>query len=191
MKKQLLFSLLLAATCMQAQTTHHVNWGLGENAAQFSRTIEVGDTVMWMWTSPHPHNVTSNTGSTETFASSNFTGIGNSYSKQFTLEGTNPYRCTFHSSMQGVITVTAVAGTNDHRATDFEFYPNPVNDMLTINAAQVIDRVEVYDMNGRLIMDSPSGNPTSIIYMQNYNAGTYLVKVTAGGKVKTLSVIKQ
>lgn len=191
MKKLLLFTLLCAGFTVTAQQTHMVNWGVGEPVAQFSKTVNSGDTVMWMWTSPHPHNVTSNNGSVETFASATLTGVGQTYSKVFNVVGANPYRCTIHSGMTGTITVQAVGSTQDNKAIDFKFYPNPVVNELTITAPQVIDRVQIFDMNGKAVLDGAGLNPTIVVYMSNYNAGTYLVKVTAGKSVKSFSVVKQ
>jgi plastocyanin len=191
MKKILLFTLLYTGFTAGAQTTHMVNWGVSEPAAQFSRTIDSGDTVMWTWTSPHPHNVTSNNGSVETFASATQTGVGLTYSKVFTVVGANSYRCTIHSGMTGTITVQAVGSTQDNTAAEFKYFPNPVVNELTISAPQVIDRVQVFDMNGKAVLDVPGLNPNCIIYMSNYNAGTYLVKVTAGKTVKSFSVMKK
>lgn len=191
MKKLLLFTLLCAGFTATAQQTHMVNWGVGESPAQFSKTVNSGDTVMWMWTSPHPHNVTSNNGSVETFASATLTGVGQSYSRVFNTIGANPYRCTIHGSMTGIITTQAVGGLNENRALNFKFYPNPVVDELTVTAPQVIDRIQIFDMNGKAVLDAPGLNPTCIIYMSNYNAGTYLVKVTAGKTEKSFSVVKK
>lgn len=190
MKKFLLIGLISLSVHIHAQTTHHVNWGVSENPAQFSATINSGDTVMWMWTSSHPHNVTSNTGSAENFASATLTGVGQSYSKIFTVAGNNSYRCTIHSGMTGTITVQATAGVGENHLTGFSFSPNPVADVLTITAPQAIDRIQIFDMTGKAVLDSPGLTQTSKIYMNNYNAGTYLVKVTAGTAAKSFSVIK-
>ncbi len=190
MKKLLLIGLISTTVHVHAQTTHHVNWGVSENPAQFSATINNGDTVMWMWTSPHPHNVTSNAGSAETFASATLTGVGQSYSKTFTVAGSNSYRCTIHSGMTGTITVQGTAGVSENHITGFSFSPNPVTDVLTVTAPQVIDRIQIFDMTGKTILDAPGLNPMSKIYMHNYNAGTYLVKVSAGTTVKSFSIVK-
>jgi hypothetical protein len=191
MKKQLLFVLLFWASLLSAQTTHMISWGLGEPAAQFSKTVNSGDTVMWMWTTTHPHNVTSQPGSAETFASATMTGTTNTYSKVFTTPGANPYRCTVHSSMAGVITVDAVAGVKKQEGIAFDYAPNPVTDVLTITAAQNIDRITIYDMNGKLVMDAAGGNPVAKIYMDNYDAGLYMVKVSIGTAVKSIPVVKK
>lgn len=189
--EKILLLALFGVFSANAQQTHMVNWGVSEPVGQFSKTINSGDTVMWMWTSPHPHNVTSNAGSVETFASATLTGVGETYSKLFTVVGANPYRCTIHSSMTGTITVQSVAGIQENKTAEFKFYPNPVLDELTVTAPQVIDRVQIFDMAGKAVLDAPGLNPKCIIYMGNYTAGTYLVKVTAGNTEKSFSVVKK
>ena len=192
MKGKLLLLALMGTLGMSAQTTHHINWGLGDNSTGTSMTIEQGDTVEWMWTTTHPHTVTSEAGSTEEFDSGIKTGIGQSFTHEFTMVGTNPYICEIHDGMHGTITVDAVAGVEDVAVADFMVYPNPTTDILTINAKESINKIEMYDMNGRLVLDSDNaGNATAKIYMQNYNAGTYLVKAYAGELTKTISVVKK
>jgi plastocyanin len=191
MKKKLLLVLVLAAASLSAQTTHHINWFLGVTPAQASMTIDQGDTVMWTWTDTHPHNVISLGGSAEDFESTTMSGAGSTFSHLFTTVGSDPYMCGIHASMQGTITVQSVMGVKDNNIIDFQFYPNPVTDVLTISAKESISRIQIYDMQGKLVMDSPDGNLTSKIYMSNYNAGTYLVKVTVGKASKSITVVKQ
>jgi plastocyanin len=190
MKKTLLILGTIFGLSMNAQTTHHVMWGLGENSAQFSKTISLGDTVEWMWTTAHNHNVTTNNGSAETFASPTSNVIGFTYSHTFNVLGTNSYKCTIHASMAGTITVNNVMGTEKVSKDIFRAYPNPANDVFTIEADAIIEHLSVYDINGRVILDSKGGTPVSKIYTSNYMAGSYLVKVKVGGVVKTLTMIK-
>ena len=191
MKKILFLALALCAVNMSAQTTHHIMWGLGESAGQFSKTIQIGDSVEWMWTTSHPHNVTTLPASTETFASATSNVIGTMYTHTFTSVGVNPYRCTVHSSMTGSITVTNLMRTDSKVKTAFKYYPNPAIDVFTIEAGGTIERLQVFDMSGRLVLDSKGGNPVSKIYMSSYTAGTYVVKVTVGGATKSIAVVKQ
>jgi plastocyanin len=190
MAKLLLLTFFVFATA-GAQTTHHVNWGIGVPPSQTTITIEKGDTVMWMWTSAHPHTVTNKPGSTEIFDSGTITGIGQTYSHTFTEVGVNPYVCLIHASMQGTITVEETMGTKNTKADLFEFYPNPVTDVVTIHAEKNINSITVFDMQGRKIMETTGGNPTSKIYMSAYPAGTYIFNVTAGEETQTISVVKK
>lgn len=192
MKKVLLFTMLFGAFAVSAQITHHINWGIGAGTEQFSATIDVGDTVEWTWTSPHPHTVTTETGSTETFDSGTIQGMGLTYSHTFTMEGSNPYVCLFHGSMAGTITVQAIMSLEERNLVNgFSVYPNPTADVLTINAANPIERLEIYDNTGKQVLVSNGGNTTSMVYMQNYPAGTYFVKITTGSAVKTTTVVKK
>lgn len=190
MKGTLLLGMLLATLGLSAQETHHINWFMGVTNAQASMTIAEGDTVEWTWTDALPHTVTSNTGGTDTFDSGFITGNGQTFSHLFENEGATTYKCEAHPMMQGTITVTAIAGINDNIKESFQFYPNPTTDVLTINALDIIDRIEIYDATGRQIMNSKSGNLTSKVYMSNYAPGTYYVKAFTANASKNMTIVK-
>jgi len=191
MKRKLLLGMLLAPLGLSAQATHHIDWFMGVSDTDASIPVNQGDTVIWTWTDNLPHTVTSDTGVPETFTSSQLTGNGQTFSHVFANAGVSSYHCNIHSMMMGTITVSAVAGLENNSKIDFEYYPNPVTDILTINAKDIIDRIEIYDVNGKQLMNSKSGNPTSKIYMAHYNAGTYFVKVFVGSESKNVTIIKK
>ena len=190
MNKKLILAALLASAGLSAQTTHHIDWFMGVSQNDASAVIDEGDTVTWTWTDNMTHTVTSNAGGSETFNSGNITGNGETYSHTFTEVGETTYKCNLHAGMQGTITVAAIAGVEDTIADTFQFYPNPVTDILTIHSKEVVDRVEVYDINGRQLMNSKSGNADNKIYMANFSAGTYIVKVITAEKADTITVVK-
>ncbi len=191
MKRNLLFISLFASMAMSAQTTHVISWFMGVSTSQASKTVNAGDTVKWTWDDTLPHSVTSTAGGAETFNSGTLTGSNQEFSKVFNTVGVTNYKCNIHAMMKGVITTQAVMGVGDVEKQDFEFYPNPTTDILTINSRSVIDRVEVYDQNGRLVVNTTAGNPTVKIYMDNYGAGTYYVKAFAGNATKNMTVVKK
>lgn len=190
MKRNLLFIFLLVAVGMNAQTTHVISWSMGTTTGQATKTVNSGDTVKWTWDDNLPHTVTSTSG-VDSFDSGQLTGTNQEYSRVFTTVGATNYHCNFHPMMQGKITTQQVMGMEDIDAPDFEFYPNPAIDVLTINSKSVIDRVEVYDQNGRLIVNVTAGNPTVKLYMDNYSAGSYYVKAFAGNATKNMTVVKK
>lgn len=192
MKRKLLFAMSLFGIAAFAQETHHVSWCIGANTAQFSKTIAPGDTVMWMWTTGHPHTVTSQAGSAESFNSGTLQGVGLSYSKTFTVVGANPYVCIFHGGMAGVITVSSTAGTHKNLIKTFSVWPNPATDLINVTAETPIDRIELFDVEGRKVMDSANaGNSSAKIYTEGLTAGTYLLRVTCGGLSKNVSILKK
>ena len=93
--------------------------------------------------------------------------------------------------MQGTITVQSVAGVEDNNITGFEFYPNPVTDVLTITSGNIINKVTVYDMTGRVIMSNTTDTPTVKVYMSSFNAGTYIVTVNSEDASKNITVVKK
>ena len=64
-------------------------------------TVAVNTTVKWTNKDGIQHTVTSTTGLFDSGA----IGNGGTYSHQFTVAGSYPYKCSFHSSMTGTVIV--------------------------------------------------------------------------------------
>lgn len=73
----------------------------------------------------------------------------------------------------------------------FVYYPNPVTDVLNITYANEISKVQVMNLLGQEVMVKSINATQSQIDMSNLASGSYLVKVTADNKVKTIKVIKR
>ncbi|WP_288981383.1 T9SS type A sorting domain-containing protein [uncultured Flavobacterium sp.] len=78
---------------------------------------------------------------------------------------------------------TSVAGGNQ-----VTMFPNPVQDVLHLDAATTIQKVEFYASNGLLIMTSTTAS--SSIDMQSFPAGLYFVKVYNANEVTQMKFIK-
>lgn len=191
MIRKLLLVLLLVTTGLTAQTTHVVPWLMGVPASQTTITIEVGDTVKWTWDDTAPHTVTSQPGASESFDSGTLTGINEEYSHTFTSTGSTAYACNFHPSMQGVITVEATAGVKTDELFQFNIYPNPVSDVLTITADEIINTIIVYDMTGRVVIQSATATQTVKVYMSTLQSGSYIVRAIGENASSTTTVIKR
>ncbi len=190
MKTKLLYSIVLIANMISAQTTHVIDWSTSTSQAQASLTVNNGDTVMWVWASAAPHTVTSKPESIESFDSGLITGVGQTFSHTFTADGANPYECEVHTSMQGTITVNAL-NLPANRINNFNFYPNPVDDILTISAAENLDRITIYNNMGKKLLDVANETSLSKIDMRNYSSGTYFLKVSAGNIIENISIVKK
>ena len=71
---------------------------------------------------------------------------------------------------------------------NFKLYPNPVRNILNIQLEEILEKVEVYSILGRKVLD---GN-TSTINVSNLSSGMYLLKVyTQDGKVGVKRFIKE
>ncbi|MBT8256473.1 MAG: T9SS type A sorting domain-containing protein [Bacteroidia bacterium] len=83
-----------------------------------------------------------------------------------------------------------IGGTDDFSASNFSVYPNPVQDVLNIRSASTVDAIAVYDVLGKLVLQTAPDRISPTIDMSSLNSGAYLVQVTIGDASKTVKVIK-
>lgn len=193
MKKMLLLiTAILASVCMNGQATNQINWEMGISMADASLTVEVGQTVTWVFTDGAPHSVTSEAGSTENFDSA-VIAAGSNYSYTFTQVGTNPYKCLVHPSMQGVITVIdSSVGLDSFEFEDFIFYPNPVKDRINLKSDLQIQNISIYTILGQKVLSLENlDRAIQSINIEKFKSGLYLMEVTIGDSVKIFKVIKE
>ncbi|WP_262733715.1 T9SS type A sorting domain-containing protein [Gaetbulibacter sp. NE] len=74
--------------------------------------------------------------------------------------------------------------------SQFTYFPNPVNDKLTLNAQSNIQNVAVYNMLGQEVINASPNTLDAEVDMVNLNSGAYFVKVTIDNATKTIRVIK-
>ncbi len=74
----------------------------------------------------------------------------------------------------------------------FSFYPNPVNNRLTIKSSEVITKIEVYNLLGQKIIRKKLNQELYIndLDLSELSTGNYLIKVYADNKIKTFRIIK-
>ena len=94
-------------------------------------------------------------------------------------------------SLPTPIEVIIVLGVNDFDLTNLTYYPNPVNDLLTINYIDVITKVEVYDLNGRLVITRNFDNDSIQIDFGGLSSGTYMLNVKTKENSQFIKIIKK
>ncbi len=82
-------------------------------------------------------------------------------------------------------------GVLDAEFSGFTYYPNPVNDKLSLNAQSNIQNVTVYNMLGQEVINASPNALDTQVDMANLNSGAYFVKVTIDNATKTIRVIKK
>ena len=190
MKTKITLLFLMFQSIIYSQTTYTIDWFTGVSVEDASVTIEVGDTVEWIWMDSLPHTVSSDSDAAEEFDSGTITGIGETFSYTFTIVGENGYECEIHSTMDGVITVVPNLGIEDKFRMNLNHYPNPVTNELTVTSLIDLNRYEVYDLQGKLIKkDSTNANYLTIDFSNNA-PGVYFVRVYSNGLSETLKVIR-
>ncbi len=82
-------------------------------------------------------------------------------------------------------------GLSDLTSVDFDYYPNPVNEVLTIQSQVTIKSIDVYNLMGQIVLRS-STISNGKIDLSTLNSGIYLVKATFdGGHAETLKIVKK
>lgn len=93
------------------------------------------------------------------------------------------------------LAVTATLGNclgNDEFAfSQIKLWPNPVSDMLNITNTELMSKVTLIDILGRILSANEVNDLDAKIDMARYPTGTYLVQVTIDNAVKTFKVIKK
>jgi hypothetical protein len=70
----------------------------------------------------------------------------------------------------------------------FSVYPNPTSSFVNIHSKETIDKIELFDINGRLIFTKPNNSQIDI---SNLSVGIYMLKVVdVDGKSSTKKIIK-
>ena len=105
-----------------------------------------------------------------------------SYAVQVTKNG-----CSEMSACFDVATLSS----NSFDLAKLSYYPNPVNDILTISYSSEITSVQVYDISGRQIRNiSPNSNLVTVD-LSDLSTSVYVVKVFANDTSSEFKVVKK
>ena len=192
MKTKLLLFFAFITLGLTAQTTYNLGWSTdgGSNGQQLS--IEVGDTVIWTWGADGmSHNLAQIDDISEPDFADTYFSEGHVYSHTFTTPGTHDYLCSPHpNTMNGIITVSEALGIDDVVVSEFTFFPNPVNNVLSIKAQASIDGITIFNMLGQAVVRSTPNTTDSTVDMSALQTGAYFVQVSINNTLKTVRVIK-
>jgi hypothetical protein len=83
-----------------------------------------------------------------------------------------------------------IAANEDIFLANIKIYPNPVQNVLTIDSTEPIDDIQVFDALGKLILEAYPNAISPSINMSPFSSGVYLLKVTIDGASKTVKIIK-
>ncbi len=89
------------------------------------------------------------------------------------------------------IQVIVKLGLNDFDLSRLKYYPNPVSDMLTVHYSEVITKVEVFDLNGRLVMTRNFDKPEVQLDFSALSAGTYMLNIQTKDNSQFVKIVKK
>lgn len=98
----------------------------------------------------------------------------------------------YESSFRLPITVHQVSlNTKDFDFYNLNYYPNPIENLLSISNQSKIEKVEVFDFLGQNIFSKKIDDTKIEINFSNYNSGIYFMKIFSENNYKTIKLIKK
>ncbi len=72
-----------------------------------------------------------------------------------------------------------------------QIYPNPVKDVLNLKSNSKIEKIELFDANGKKVQSGKPNTNDAEINMNHLPAGIYIIQTTVDGKVDSQKVVKK
>ena len=108
------------------------------------------------------------------------------------LAGIDFYSASPNNDMyiDDITMANGILSTEDFTEDKFSVYPNPVKDILNIESAASVDKITVYDVLGKVVLQEKPGKISPTVNMGSLSSGTYMVKVTIGNNSKIVKIVK-
>lgn len=84
-----------------------------------------------------------------------------------------------------------VLGVESFTQLDFNYFPNPAQNNITVNANSVIKSIQLYDMQGRILITQIAESTEATINISNYSNGIYFLKVNSDTGERTKKIVKE
>ena len=191
----ILFAAILLAFPGRLSATKHIVSVGNFFFSPATLTVSVGDTIRWVW-SAGTHTTTSVSGGIPAGAASwnaPITSSSNSFEYRVTMPGAYSYVCTPHApGMAGSFNATTV-GISPNMLTGLRIGPNPTTGTVRVTGLGTTEttvEATVYNGAGKLVKsESLSGKDGNTIDLQDLQAGSYYIKLTAGELSETRQIL--
>jgi len=84
-----------------------------------------------------------------------------------------------------------VLGIEDPVLKDFNFYPNPVTDILNLKSSSPIESIEIYSLLGQKIFDLTINSTSFELNISSLSSGIYVLKIISNGEFGSYKLIKR
>jgi spore coat protein CotH len=72
-----------------------------------------------------------------------------------------------------------------------QIYPNPANEIVAINSKVKLDKIEIFDVLGKMVFSIKTNDFEINANINSLSAGLYFIKVFSGSKTKTTKFVKE
>lgn len=80
---------------------------------------------------------------------------------------------------------------NENGIEGFDYYPNPINDQITLRATNSIENIELYSLLGALVYKRSSDAREVKVDLSALQSGNYILRVTSTNQTAAYKIIKQ
>ncbi|WP_284651749.1 peptide-N-glycosidase F-related protein [Flavobacterium terrisoli] len=84
-----------------------------------------------------------------------------------------------------------VLGVDSFTQLDFDYYPNPAQDNITVSANSTIKSIQLCDMQGRVLVSKMTDATQATLDVSNYSNGIYFLKVNSENGERTKKIVKE
>ena len=105
-----------------------------------------------------------------------------------TLEGSGD---ADNDILPGTITGDCTLSVGDNTLEGFNFFPNPAENIVNINAQQAVQNITVFSLAGQKLMDQNIQAATATLDVSRLATGTYIMQVTSNEQIGTYKLIKK
>lgn len=95
----------------------------------------------------------------------------------------------FNSNWVGPVTKRTELGIEESNFETFQFYPNPTQGSIFLQASVPIDTITIYDTLGKAVLTKNIGSLTSEIELSEISSGLYFMDVTINGAARSYKLI--
>ena len=85
----------------------------------------------------------------------------------------------------------STAGIDDQDMSGFTYFPNPVNDQLTIKAQNTVEDIKVFNILGQIVLRQNPNSRDFTVDLSEMQTGAYFVQVSIGNSVETVRILKK
>ncbi|GEM_PF-5933400 len=89
------------------------------------------------------------------------------------------------------VKVEITLGTNSFDRAELNYFPNPVRDVLHVSYRETITKVEVYSLNGQLLISEKTAENKVLIDISHLAQATYIVKLFTDEASQSFKIVKQ
>lgn len=120
---------------------------------------------------------------------------GNTYNTgiQFNNPYGDAYVSNFYPASDGEYSITGVTksglATDEAHALTAAIYPNPANDLVTLETVTGEKEISIYNYTGKVVYESRTSNGQVNINVSGFDAGIYVVRITFDDAVISKQVV--